>query len=105
MPGWSPMWWAACGVTAYGVMYGVVHDGLVHHRWPFRITPRQGYAKRLVQAHRLHHAVATRTGAVSYGFLWAPPVRVLKVRLKAIQAQAPAPPMAKTVRPAPAAGV
>ena len=83
LPGWSPVWWAACGVTAYGVMYGVVHDGLVHHRWPFRLTPRQGYAKRLVQAHRLHHAVLGREGAVSFGFLYAPDVRHLKARLKA----------------------
>ena len=43
--------------------------------------------KRLVQAHRLHHAMATKHGAVSYGFLYAPPVRVLKAQLKAIQGE------------------
>src|SRR3712207_6019880 len=25
----------AVGVTAYGLAYGLVHDGLVHQRWPF----------------------------------------------------------------------
>jgi beta-carotene 3-hydroxylase len=28
--------------------------------------------KRIVQAHRLHHAVESKHGTVSFGFLWAP---------------------------------
>jgi beta-carotene 3-hydroxylase len=64
-------------------MYAVVHDGLVHARFPFRLVPRSGYAKRLVQAHRLHHATHGRDGAVSFGFLYAPDVRKLKARLRA----------------------
>ena len=83
LPGWRAIWWAGLGVTAYGVMYAVVHDGLVHARFPFRITPRSGYAKRLVQAHRLHHATRSRDGAVSFGFLYAPDVRKLKAKLRA----------------------
>lgn len=82
LPGWNAAWWAACGVTAYGVMYAVVHDGLVHHRWPFRLIPKRGYAKRLVQAHRLHHSTLGRGGAVSFGFLYAPDVRRLKSQLR-----------------------
>lgn len=70
------------GLMVYGVLYFVVHDGLVHHRWPFRYVPRRGYLKRLVQAHRLHHAVEGREGCVSFGFLYAPPVRELKAKLK-----------------------
>ncbi len=80
---WPAATAAAVGVTGYGVMYAVVHDGLVHHRWPFRLTPRRGYAKRLVQAHRLHHASLGREGAISFGFLYAPEVRKLKARLRA----------------------
>ena len=90
-PGWGVAWWAGAGVTAYGVMYAVVHDGLVHARFPFRIVPRSGYAKRLVQAHKLHHATQGRDGAVSFGFLYAPDVRKLKARLRA---RAPAPAIA-----------
>ena len=71
-------------MTAYGVMYAVVHDGLVHQRWPFRYAPKRGYAKRLVQAHRLHHAVHGRHGAVSFGFLYAPEVRKLRARLRSL---------------------
>ena len=66
----------------YGLLYFIVHDGLVHQRWPFRHVPRSGYLKRLVQAHRLHHAVEGRDGAVSFGFLYAPPVGRLREQLR-----------------------
>jgi beta-carotene 3-hydroxylase len=79
---WEPLWWMALGVTLYGLLYFIVHDGLVHQRWPFRATPRKGYAKRLVQAHKLHHATHGKDGAVSFGFLWAEEPRKLKARLK-----------------------
>lgn len=61
---------AAAGVTAYGALYALVHDGLVHRRFWLPVRPRRGYLLRLVQAHHLHHLVHTRTGAVSFGFLW-----------------------------------
>jgi beta-carotene 3-hydroxylase len=82
-PGQAWAWWAGLGVTLYGIMYAVVHDGLVHGRGPLRFRPRGGYARRLVQAHRLHHATHGRSGAVSFGFLYAPDVRRLKAKLKA----------------------
>ena len=37
--------------------------------------------KRIVQAHRLHHVVETREGNVSFGFIYAPPVRELLAEL------------------------
>lgn len=81
---WSEtLWFIALGLTIYGLLYAFVHDGLVHQRWPFFVKTRGRYMKRLVQAHRLHHAVHTRDGAVSFGFLWAEDVRKLKAKLKA----------------------
>lgn len=74
---------AATGISIYGVLYFIVHDGLVHQRWPFRYIPHRGYAKRLVQAHRLHHAVRGRDHGVSFGFLYAPPIDRLHAQLKA----------------------
>lgn len=71
---WPILWWVGAGFVVYGLLYLLLHDGLVHRRLPVRITPRRGYLKRLVQAHRLHHAVKERDGAVSFGFLYAPPV-------------------------------
>lgn len=71
---WPALWWVGLGTIAYGVLYAVVHDGLVHQRVRFPRAPRNVYLKRLVQAHRLHHAVRSRDGAVSFGFLFAPPI-------------------------------
>ncbi len=79
---WAPLFWIAAGTTAYGVLYFMAHDGLVHKRWPFRYVPKRGYLKRLYQAHRLHHAVKGKDGCVSFGFIWAPPVHVLKDELR-----------------------
>lgn len=79
----GPLYWIAVGMTVYGLLYVFVHDGLVHQRWPFRHVPRNPYLKRLVQAHRLHHAVEGREGCVSFGFLYAPPVRALREKLRA----------------------
>ena len=84
---WKPLMAIASGFTLYGIVYSLFHDGMVHQRWPIRWQPKSGYLKRLVQAHRMHHAVRTREGAVSFGFLYAPDVRKLKKRLKQQQAE------------------
>lgn len=76
------VWWVAVGITCYGALYFVAHDGLVHHRWPFRHVPKRGYLKRLYQAHRLHHAVKGKDGCVSFGFIWAPDLDDLKKQLR-----------------------
>lgn len=78
---WEPLWWAALGITLYGAIYAFVHDMLVHNRFGLRWVPRRGYAKRLLQAHRLHHAVKGKKGAVSFGFLFAPDPARLKKKL------------------------
>ena len=77
----APLWWAAFGITIYGVIYTVVHDGLVHQRY-FRWVPKRGYAKRLVQAHKLHHATIGKEGGVSFGFVLARDPVALKADLK-----------------------
>jgi beta-carotene 3-hydroxylase len=79
---WPPFWWVGIGTVVYGLLYTLLHDGLVHRRLGFDLSPRSGYLKRLVQAHRLHHAVKGRDGGVSFGFLYAPPVRSLRRRLR-----------------------
>ena len=80
---WEPLWWAALGITVYGGIYAFVHDLLVHQRGGFRWVPKQGYFKRLLQAHRLHHAVEGKDGTVSHGFLFARKPAVLKAQLRA----------------------
>jgi beta-carotene 3-hydroxylase len=50
-------------------------------------VPRRGYLRRLIQAHRLHHAVMSRGGAVSFGFLIAPDPVALHAELKRLRAE------------------
>ncbi|WP_190276469.1 sterol desaturase family protein [Tsuneonella flava] len=82
---WWPGTWIGLGVLIYGVIYTLVHDGLVHQRW-FRWVPRRGYAKRLVQAHKLHHATVGKHGGVSFGFVFARDPARLKAELAAQRA-------------------
>jgi len=51
--GVSWLWYVGLGLTIYGILYGVVHDGLVHRRLPFPRKARGIYLKRLVQARKL----------------------------------------------------
>lgn len=74
------------GMTGYGLIYVLFHDALVHQRFKLGWMPHAGYLKRLVQAHRLHHAVHDKHGCVSFGFLYAPPVETLLPRLKTAEA-------------------
>ncbi len=69
------------GITAYGAIYFFLHDILVHRRIKHSWNPQFPYLKRVVQAHRLHHVVETKEGAVSFGFIYAPPIRALKAQL------------------------
>lgn len=78
---WAPATWIGLGVMFYGIIYTVVHDGLVHQRY-FKYVPRRGYAKRLVQAHKLHHATIGKEGGVSFGFVFARDPAALKADLK-----------------------
>ncbi|MGQ0589585.1 MAG: sterol desaturase family protein [Sphingosinicella sp.] len=78
--GWAI--WVGAGIAAYGAIYFGFHDVIVHKRLNHRYVARSNYMKRIVQAHRLHHAVETKQGTVSFGFLCAPPAEELKAELK-----------------------
>ena len=73
--------WVGAGIAAYGAIYFGFHDVIVHKRISHRYIARSAYMKRIVQAHRLHHAVETKHGTVSFGFLWARPAEELKAEL------------------------
>ena len=84
--GWGN--WAVAvgaGIAAYGAIYFGFHDVIVHRRLRHRYVPRWGYMKRIVQAHRLHHATTGKHGAVSFGFIWAPSPEILKRQLAGSQ--------------------
>lgn len=71
----------AIGISLYGLAYTLFHDGLVHQRYFFKYTPKRGYLKHIIHAHRLHHKTLTQHGAVSFGFLWAGNIEHLKTEL------------------------
>ncbi len=79
---WAPGTWIGLGILAYGIVYSLIHDGLIHHRY-FNYVPKRGYAKRLVQAHKLHHATIGKEGGVSFGFVFARDPAALKRDLAA----------------------
>lgn len=80
---WHPAaTWIGAGIAAYGAIYLGFHDIIVHRRLPTRYLPKSRYMKRIVSAHRLHHAVETKAGTVSFGFLVAPKPEALKAELK-----------------------
>jgi beta-carotene 3-hydroxylase len=75
---YDPLLWIGLGMTAYGLVYFLFHDVLVHRRIRHSYTPRSGYLKRVVHAHYMHHASKGQDGAVSFGFVYAPPLEKLK---------------------------
>lgn len=75
------------GLVGYGVIYFLIHDVLVHRRMKHGYVPRNGYLRRVYQAHRLHHALEKKHGAVSFGFVYAPPPEKLKAELGAKAAE------------------
>jgi beta-carotene 3-hydroxylase len=74
--------WVGAGIAAYGAIYFGFHDVIVHRRLKHRYVARSSYMKRIVQAHRLHHATNSKHGSVSFGFLWAPRADALKRQLE-----------------------
>jgi beta-carotene 3-hydroxylase len=78
---WWPGSFIGLGILGYGIIYTLIHDGLVHQRY-FKWVPKKGYAKRLVQAHKLHHATVGKEGGVSFGFVFARDPVVLKAELR-----------------------
>ena len=78
---WEPGTWIGLGILFYGIIYTLIHDGLVHQRY-FKYVPKRGYAKRLVQAHKLHHATIGKEGGVSFGFVFARDPAKLKAELR-----------------------
>jgi beta-carotene 3-hydroxylase len=70
------------GMTAYGAIYFGFHDVIVHRRLPHRVRPKSRYLQRIIKAHQIHHATREKDGAVSFGFIYAPPVEELVARRK-----------------------
>ena len=84
--GYPAALWAGLGVAGYGVIYFGFHDVIVHRRIHHEWRPQGKYMQRIVHAHRLHHALEEKEGAVSFGFVYARPIVELRAEMKAIEA-------------------
>lgn len=60
------------GMAAYGLIYFLFHDVIVHRRFRLRRVPQSSYLRRIIKAHLVHHRNHQRDGAESFGFLYAP---------------------------------
>jgi beta-carotene 3-hydroxylase len=65
VPGWGALVPIGVGVTLYGVVYALVHDGYIHRRIPGMSARSIAALDRLADAHRLHH----RFNSEPYGML------------------------------------
>ena len=86
--GWGD--WATAvgvGIATYGAIYFGFHDVIVHRRMKHRYIPKSAYMKRIVQAHRLHHALESKHHGLSFGFLVAPSIETLMVQLDSSRAK------------------
>jgi beta-carotene 3-hydroxylase len=72
--GSPPLLAIGLGMTAYGAIYFGFHDVIVHHRIRHGIRPKNLYLQRIIKAHHIHHATREKDGAVSFGFIYAPPI-------------------------------
>lgn len=55
---------AGLGLGAFGLLYVVFHDGMVHGRLPIEALGRHGFLASIRSAHELHH----RRNGAPYGF-------------------------------------
>ena len=75
--GSQPLLAIGLGMTAYGAIYFGFHDVIVHQRIRHGFRPRGRYLQRIIKAHHIHHATREKDGAVSFGFIYAPPIERL----------------------------
>lgn len=69
------------GLSLYGTVYALVHDGLVHGRFPVRFLMRWRFFRRIRAAHEVHH----RAGGPPYG-LFLGPQELRRARSKSAEA-------------------
>ena len=81
-PEWSMPWLSGMGwgITAFGAVYFVVHEVIIHRRWKF-FNAHGWYVDALKIAHQHHHRVSGKHGSSNFGML-VPPVRYFRYSKK-----------------------
>ncbi len=60
------------GIAAYGVLYFLFHDVIIHRRVKTKYKFANPYINRLIRAHKVHHKHMQKHNSEAYGFLYAP---------------------------------
>ena len=83
--GYPRLLWIGIGIAMYGLMYSVFHDVIVHRRVNISYKAKNSYMRRIIEAHWVHHSTQGKDGAVSFGFLYSPPVEKLVAQRDRLQ--------------------
>lgn len=64
----------ACGfgIMAYGIVYFIVHEVIIHRRWKLFMVRNNFYFEAVNAAHKIHHSVKEKEGASNFGMLVVP---------------------------------
>lgn len=60
------------GILAYGVVYTLVHENIIHRRFPWKLRATHWYFQALREAHAVHHQRRLRSGCENFGMLLVP---------------------------------
>lgn len=55
------------GITVYGMIYFLVHDGIIHQRYSTWQKTTNPYLRQVVKAHQSHHASPYKTPSEEFG--------------------------------------
>src|SRR4051812_34432828 len=69
----GPAYWCGIGITVYGLLYALMHDGLVHRRLPFFIPGGRPDLRRPIQGHHPHPPGRRPGGGGVVGVFFSPP--------------------------------
>jgi beta-carotene 3-hydroxylase len=73
MQGGNDHWFfAGTGITAYGLVYFLVHDVFIHQRIKFFRKTDSKYLRAIRRAHKMHHRHLDRKEGECFGMLWVP---------------------------------
>ncbi|MGE0568460.1 MAG: beta-carotene hydroxylase [Bacteroidia bacterium] len=68
----SPAFWLAIGITAYGFAYFIIHDIFIHQRIKWLRNIDSLYFRAIRRAHKIHHKHLTKEDGECFGMLWVP---------------------------------
>lgn len=61
--------WIGAGISLYGTIYFIFHDGFIHNRYKsFKSNNR--YLARIRRAHKIHHKSMEKSPAEEFGLLY-----------------------------------